>query len=171
MELQIGERLAQVNLISKEGDSMTIEVDGKIYNVDVCIFGNGQCSIINNGISYNPFIVHDKGTKHYSVSLNYSVYEVDMLDSQAKYMRMRKRSTLDKLDNIITAPMPAKIIKVYVTGGIKVKAGEPLVTFEAMKMQSTVQASSNCVIENVCCKEGESVMAEQILLTLKPEEE
>lgn len=170
MELQIGERLAQVNLVSKDGDKMTIEVDGKIYNVDVCMFGNGQCSIIKDGISYNPFIVHENGSKHYSVSLNYSVYEVDMLDSQAKYMRMRKKATADKQENIITAPMPSKIVKVYVAAGEEVKASAPLVTFEAMKMQSTVQASADCVIDTVACKEGESVMAEQVLLTLKPKE-
>lgn len=171
MEIQIGERLAQVNLVSKEGDRMSIEVDGKIYNVDVCMFSSGQCSILNDGISYNPFIVHEKGSKHYSVSLNYSVYEVDMLDSQAKYMRMRKKATGGKHDDKITAPMPSKIIKVYVLPGQEVKAGSPLVTFEAMKMQSTVQAEADCVVESVACKEGDSVMAEQVLITLKFKED
>lgn len=67
--------------------------------------------------------------------------------------------------------MPSKIIKVYVLPGQEVKAGSPLVTFEAMKMQSTVQVEADCVVESVACKEGDSVMAEQVLITLKFKEE
>lgn len=168
MEIQIGDRLSEINLISKDGDNVSIAIDGKIYNVNICMFANGQCSILNDGISYNPFIIHEKGGKHYSISLNYSVYEVDMLDSQAKYMRLRKRGGAEKQDNKISSPMPAKIIKIYVETGQQIKEGDFLLTFEAMKMQSTIQASFDCEIESVSCVEGDSVMAEQILMTLKP---
>lgn len=169
MEIQIGERLIQMNLVGKDGNRMSVEVDGKIYNVDVCMLGDGQYSILNEGVSYSPFIVHEKGSRHYSVSLNYSVYEMDMLDSQARYMRMRKNARRDRQSDRIKAPMPAKIVKVYVEAGQKVRAGEPMITFEAMKMQSTVQAVEDCVIRSVACRDGESVMAEQVLLTLMKE--
>ena len=84
MEIRIGDRLAEVTLISKDGNKVSVEVDGRVYNIDICMFSNGQCSILHKGVSYNPFIIHEEGSKHYGVSLNYSVYEIDMLDSQAK---------------------------------------------------------------------------------------
>ena len=171
MEIKIGDRLAEVTLLSKDGNKVSIEVDGKVYNVDVCMFANGQCSILHKGISYNPFVVHEDGSKHYSVSLNYSVYDIDMLDSEAKYMRMRRKSSLDRPNDKIMAPMPSKVIKVLVEPGQRVAKGETLLVLEAMKMQSGIEASRDCVVESVGCAEGDSVMADQILISLKFEAE
>lgn len=170
MEIQVGERLAQVNLVSKDGDKMTIDVDGKIYVIDACMFANGQCSILNDGISYNPFIVHDEGSRHYAVSLNYSMYDIDIMDSQAKYMRIRKEAHDDDAGNVISSPMPSKIVKVYVAEGDEVRAGEPLIVYEAMKMQNTVLAKFDCTVQSVNCQEGDPVMAELPLIILKPKD-
>lgn len=166
MDIKIGERLAEVTLLSKDGNKVSIEVDGKVYNIDVCMFANGQCSILHKGTSYNPFVVHQDGTKHYSVSLNYSVYDIDMLDSEAKYMRMRRKSSLVRPNDKIVAPMPSKVIRLLVEPGQKVSKGETLIVLEAMKMQSGVEASCDCVVKSVNCSEGDSVMADQVLIQL-----
>lgn len=170
MEIKIGDRLAEVTLLSKEGNKVSIDIDGKVFNVDICMFSNGQSSILHKGVSYNPFIVHEEGSKHYGVSLNYSHYEIDMLDSQAKYMRMRKSSTLENADTKVSAPMPSKVIKVLVEEGQAVKKGDALLVLEAMKMQSTVEAPKDCVVEKVNCADNDSVMANQELLLLKFDE-
>ncbi|MCF0180141.1 MAG: biotin attachment protein [Bacteroidales bacterium] len=167
MEIQIGNRLAEVTLLSKEGNKVSLEIDGKIYNVDICMFANGQCSILNNGMSYNATLVKSETGKHYRVGLNYSNYEVDMLDSQAKYMRMRKKADNEKQADKIKSPMPCKIVKVYVTPGQSLQVGDPVLTIEAMKMQSNISVTEACVVSEVKCAEGDSVMAEQVLVTLK----
>jgi len=167
MEIQIGNRLAEVTLLSKEGNKVSLEIDGKIYNVDICMFANGQCSILNNGISYNATLVKSDTGKHYRVGLNYSNYEVDMLDSQAKYMRMRKKADNEKQADKIKSPMPCKIVKLYVTPGQELQTGDPVLTIEAMKMQSNISVTEACVVSEVKCSEGDSVMAEQVLVTLK----
>lgn len=168
MEIKVGERFAQVNLLSKEGNKVSIEVDGKVYNVDVCMFADGQCSIINEGISYTPFVERQEQTMHYSVSLNYSVYEAEILDSRARYMRMRKQKMTGKVEDTIKAPMPSKVVKIFVEPGARVAKGDFLITIEAMKMQSHVVASGDFEVESVSCAEGDSVGAEQVLIKLKP---
>lgn len=170
MEIKIGDRLAEVTLISKDGNKVSVEVDGRIFNIDICMFSDGQCSILHKGVSYNPFLVHEEGSKHYGVSLNYSHYEIDMLDSQAKYMRMRKNNTLENANSRISAPMPSKVIKVLVEEGQAVKKGDALLVLEAMKMQSTVEAPKDCVVEKVACADSDSVMANQELMVLKFED-
>lgn len=167
MEIQIGNRLAEVTLLSKEGNKVSIEIDGKIYNVDICMFANGQCSILNDGISYNASVVRSDNGKHYRVGLNYSNYEVDMLDSQAKYMRLRKKNDSEKQADKIKAPMPCKIVKVYVQPGQELQAGDTVLTIEAMKMQSNIAVSEACTVNEVKCAEGDSVMVDQVLVTLK----
>lgn len=171
MEIQIGNRLAEVTLLSKSGNKVDIDVDGKVYSVDICMMGEGQCSVLSEGKSYTPFIVHKKGTKHYSVSLNYSVYEVDMLDAKAKYMRMRRQGLASKQADTIKAPMPAKVINVFVHPGQQLKAGDVVLTIEAMKMQSSIMVSEDCSVDQVKCAPGDIVMAEQVMVTLNLKKE
>jgi len=166
MEIQIGNRLAEATLLSKEGNKVSIEIDGKVYNVDICMFANGQVSILNNGNSYNATLIKGDTGKHYRVGLNYSNYEVDMLDSQAKYMRMRKKNDSEKQADKIKSPMPCKIVKVYAQPGQELQAGEIVLTIEAMKMQSNIAVTERCAVQEVRCAEGDSVMADQILVTL-----
>ena len=167
MEIQIGNRTAEVTLLSKEGNMVSIEIDGKVYNVDVCMFGNGQVSVLNDGISYNATLIKGDTPKHYRVALNYSNYEVDMLDSQAKYMRLRRKNSSEKQADSIKAPMPCKIVKIYATPGQALKAGDIVLTIEAMKMQSNISVTEDCTVAEVKCAEGDSVMAEQLLVKLK----
>ncbi len=167
MEIQIGNRLAEVTLLSKDGNNVSIEIDGKVYNVDICMFPNGQVSILNNGISYDATLIKGDTGKHYSVGVNYSTYEIDMLDSQAKYMRMRKKNDNEKQDDKIKAPMPCKVVKVYATPGQELNPGDIVLTIEAMKMQSNISVSEKCAVVDVRCKENDNVMADQILVTLK----
>lgn len=155
-------------MLSKEGNQVKIDVDGKVYDVDVAMLQNGTCSLIYDGNSYNAEIIKGEGGKHYSVNLNYSTYQIDMLDSQAKYMRMRKgsASNADQAD-IIAAPMPCKIVKVYVHDGDELKAGDTVLTMEAMKMQSYYKVSEDCVVDKVLVCDGDTVRADEALVKLK----
>ena len=49
----------------------------------------------------------------------------------------------------LTAPMPGKIIAVLVETGAEVSRGQPLVTMEAMKMEHTVAAPFDGVVETI----------------------
>lgn len=168
MEIQVGNKTMEVTLLSKEGNQVKIDVDGKVYDVDVAMLQNGTCSLIYDGNSYNAEIIKGEGGKHYSVNLNYSTYQIDMLDSQAKYMRMRKGSTSNSGQaDIIAAPMPCKIVKVYVHDGDELKAGDTVLTMEAMKMQSNYKVSEDSVVDKVLVSDGDTVRADDALVKLK----
>ena len=167
MEIQVGNKLQEVTLLSKEGNKVSISIDGKVYDVDVAMLQNGTCSLIYGGNSYNAELIKGEGGKHYTVNLNYSTYQIDMLDSQAKYMRMRKNQNDTVQADTVTAPMPCKIVKVYVKKGDKVKAGDTLFTMEAMKMQSNYKVSEDCVVDKVLVSDGDTVRADDALVKLK----
>lgn len=171
MEIQVGNKIQEVTLLSKDGNKVSIDIDGKVYDVDVAMLQNGTCSIIYGGNSYNAEMIKSAGNKHYNVKLNYSSYTINILDSQAKYMRMRKRRNDSVQADTITSPMPCKIVKVYVKKGDKVKADDTLFTMEAMKMQSNYKVSSDCTIKDVLIAEGDSVGADQILVKLELNEQ
>ena len=166
MEIQVGNKTLEVTLLSKEGNQVKIDIDGKVYDVDVAMLQNGTCSLIYDGNSYNAELIRESGEKHYRVNLNYSTYQIDMLDSQAKYMRMRKKNDSEKQADKIKAPMPCKIVKVYVEPGQQLQPGDIVLTIEAMKMQSNISVSEACTVAEVRCAENDSVMAEQVLVSL-----
>lgn len=61
--------------------------------------------------------------------------------------------------NAILSPMPGLIRKVAVEKGQAVKEGDTLIILEAMKMEHTLVASKDAIIEAVYCSEGEQVEA------------
>lgn len=166
MEIQIGDKIQQVTLLSKEGNKVSIDIDGKVYNLDVAMLQNGTCSILYNGNSYNAEMVKNETGKHYTVNLNYSTYQIDMLDSQAKYMRMKRHKSNGVQAETVTVPMPCKIVKVHVKEGDKVKEGDTLFTMEAMKMQSNYKVACDCTIKQVLVKDGDALNANDVAIKL-----
>jgi 3-methylcrotonyl-CoA carboxylase alpha subunit len=69
--------------------------------------------------------------------------------------------------NRFTAPLPGKIIQVLVKAGDKVRQGAPLVVLEAMKMEQTIQAQSNGIVETVGVAEGDQVEAGALLVSFE----
>ena len=162
MEIQVGNKTLEVTLLSKEGNQVKIDIDGKVYDVDVAMLQNGTCSLI-----YNAELIRESGEKHYRVNLNYSTYQIDMLDSQAKYMKMRRGGSQESVQaDVITAPMPCKIVNIYVKPGDTLKAGDTVLTMEAMKMQSNYKVNADCTVKDVLVNVGDSVRVEQALIKL-----
>lgn len=166
MEIQIGDKLQQVTLLSKEGNNVSIDIDGEVYNVDVTMLQNGVYSILYKGNSYKAELTKGEGGKHYTANVNYSTYQISMLDSQAKYMRQRKKKSNAVQADTITAPMSCKIVKVYVKAGDKVNCGDTLFTMEAMKMQSNYKVASDCTIKEVLIKDGDTMNVNDLVMKL-----
>lgn len=170
MDIQVGNKLLDVTLVNKDGNKVQIEIDGTMYDVDVAMLENGTCSIIHNGNSYNAELTKSSAGKHYSVNLNYSTYQIDMLDSQAKYMKMRRHANDEaNQSDTIMAPMPCKIVKVFVKSGDELKAGDTVLTMEAMKMQSNYKVAADCKVKDVLVQEGDSARTDQVLIRLEVE--
>ena len=160
MEIHIGNRVADVTLVSKEGNKVQLTIDGVPYDVDIVMAENGSCSILHDGQSYNAELIRKEGGKSYTVNAHYQSYNIDIIDSQAKYLRMRKGAEEKQQDKIIS-PMPGKVVKVLVKEGDSLQA-----VIEAMKMQSNYKVNSECVVKEILVKEGDSVNSNQVIMTL-----
>jgi biotin carboxyl carrier protein len=63
--------------------------------------------------------------------------------------------------------MPGTILKVLVTQGDKVAAGQALIVMESMKMEMTLSAPQAGWVSSVACSEGQMVNMGALLATLK----
>lgn len=62
----------------------------------------------------------------------------------------------------VAAPMPGKIVRVLVTPGERVEAGQGLLVIEAMKMQNEIRSPKSGTIERLA-REGSTVKSGEIL--------
>jgi len=65
---------------------------------------------------------------------------------------------LDTGSGSLAAPMPGRVIKVFVQPGTKVKKGEPLLILEAMKMEHTITAPADGTVKEIHYAAGEQVL-------------
>ena len=70
----------------------------------------------------------------------------------------------------IVAPMPGKLISVYVKAGDSVKKGDPLAVLEAMKMENTLVAPADGVVAEVSYAAGEQVEEGAVVVSFKTPE-
>ncbi len=66
------------------------------------------------------------------------------------------------------APMPGQVLKILVTAGQQISAGDALVILEAMKMEQTLRAATDGVVEAVLVKQGEIVAPGDVLVHIAP---
>lgn len=66
----------------------------------------------------------------------------------------------------ITSPMPGKITKILVRIGDRVTSDTQVIIHEAMKMENSIFAACDGIIQEIKIKEGDAVETNQILLTI-----
>jgi biotin carboxyl carrier protein len=67
---------------------------------------------------------------------------------------------------VITAPMPGKITSLKVKKGQAVKAGDLVLTLEAMKMENEIFCGSSGIVEEIRVNEGSTVNPGDVMLVI-----
>ena len=62
--------------------------------------------------------------------------------------------------------MPGKVLKIVVEVGQRVSPGDPLIILEAMKMEHTMRAAIDGIVEAVLVGDGEVVGPGQLLVQI-----
>ena len=70
----------------------------------------------------------------------------------------------EESDSRLSAPMPGNIIRVLVQAGDKVISGQPLLVMEAMKMEHTINAPADGIVEQVFFQTGDLVQNDAELI-------
>ena len=68
--------------------------------------------------------------------------------------------------NDVACPLAAVVVAVNVKEGQQVKAGDLLVTLEAMKMNTPVNSPADGTVAKICVSAGQSVNEGEVLLSL-----
>ena len=69
-----------------------------------------------------------------------------------------------------SSPMPGQVLRILVAQGSEVRIGEPLVVLEAMKMEQTIYAHANGIVDQVLVTTGQVVAPGQTLVRISGKE-
>ncbi|MBD5635232.1 MAG: biotin/lipoyl-binding protein, partial [Candidatus Eremiobacteraeota bacterium] len=99
--------------------------------------------------------------------LNGQPRTVSVLDKNLTGVKAPPRKAETGNGKHVGAPMPGQIVKVNVTEGQAVRKGEPLLTIEAMKMQTVVHASGDGTVKAILTPNGARIGAGDLLVELE----
>ncbi len=145
----------QVDVESLGGGRYLVTVDGTRHEVESLVLPGGALSLINDGHSYA--VEFDEKGDELGVQLRGQVTRFDVIDERKLRMRSAASSVAHSGVQEINAPMPGKIVKVFVKEGDAVVEGQPLVVVEAMKMENELKALRAGTVTKVLAKEGTAV--------------
>lgn len=165
-DIKIGDRLAKVNIIKESNNKVQIEVDGKIYDIDVVAVDAGY-SIIYDKKSYNVEIIESENPKYFVVNTLHNSFDVDIVDAEYRYIENRNKAKEIGGSNVISSPMPGRVVKILVNEGDQVQVGQTVIIVSAMKMESEYKAGINGTVKHVHVKEGDVINGHQPLITIE----
>lgn len=120
-----------------------VKVEGKVYEVEVELLSHNDSSENNSKVMSSPTVSSS------NVPIAPVVSSVDSAQGEAVY-----------------APMQGNIWKILKQLGDDVKAGEPILILEAMKMENNIVAPKDGKISYYAVKEGDTVDSGALLLKL-----
>lgn len=151
----------------------TIDLDGKIYQVDAQSMGSEIVSALIENKSFD-IDIDDKDQSNdpldgrLAVRVRGRVVRLEMLEQRRKKMKDAATAHFS-LNGIIqvTSPMPGKVLRYLVEEQQEVEEGQGLVVIEAMKMENELQAPKSGVIKSISAKPGQTVDGGTLLLVIE----
>lgn len=96
--------------------------------------------------------------------------EVEVQDDRSKQIEaLTGQGRKATVGGVVKAPMPGLVVRVEVSAGQVVEAGDGLVVVEAMKMENELRASHAGIVEQIHVSAGQRVEKGAPLVTLSPQ--
>lgn len=142
-----------------------IAVDGNEFLVDGKKTGRTNYSLIVDDRSFEIEVDHTED--EYRVLVDGRNYHINLVDER----RVRVGGTQSGLElqgrQLISVPMPGKIIAVLVSEGDAVEKGQGLVIVEAMKMENEVRSPVTGTVRDIKVKPGDTVEGGAVLVVVE----
>lgn len=144
-----------VDVESTREGRFTLTVNGVRHEMDALTLEHGAVSMIIDGESYG--VEFEEQGDEVFVLVKGQVTRIDVADERRLRMRAAGGGFSVEGKQVITAPMPGKVVKVLVKVGDEVKEGQGLVVVEAMKMENELKSPKAGKVTELLAKEGSTV--------------
>ena len=140
--------------------------------LEVTLARNGEAFVLEG----HELTVHNRGRLHVRlrdgrvclahVAKVGDVWWIHLDGRTYRWERIEAGSSSAEDEGGLVAPMPGKVLEVFVKEGEVVEAGTPLMVLEAMKMEHRIVAASDGTVTSVHFAAGDQVAQGAVLLEL-----
>lgn len=144
----------QAEVVPQADGVYQVVIDGREFRVDARMLEQSVCSLIVDGACYEVHFSREGLT--YTLLINGEHYEV-----AARNRRVRAayggagRPVTGR--QVISAPMPGRVVRVVARVGDVVAAGDPLLVLEAMKMENQLRSPADGTVVEMLVSDGQVV--------------
>jgi biotin carboxyl carrier protein len=155
-----GKKLRTVEL-ERDAGRLRITLDGRSIDADAVEIDPNTLSLLLEGRSCEVrFIQLPDGLL--KIQVGEQEFAAEVADPRA--WRGRQHGSLEAEGRQqVVAPMPGKVVRLLVSQGDRVEAGQGLLVVEAMKMQNEIRSPKSGIVERLQVKEGQPVNAGDVL--------
>ena len=146
---------APVDVQPLGGGRYAVTFNGKAHEVDALALEHGALSLLVGGESFNAEF--EPGAETLAVLLRGHVTKLDIVNDRQLRMRAASAAFTAEGKQVISAPMPGKVVKLLARVGDEVQAGQGLVVVEAMKMENELKAPRAGRVTEIHVQEGQAV--------------
>jgi biotin carboxyl carrier protein len=139
-------------------------LDGKDVPIDAIMPRRDVLSILVDGKAYE--IKRERTATDLHLWVGPVRHEVVLRDPRSLVSR-RASAGPDTGPRKLVAPMPGKIVRVLVTEGQDVEAGQGLMVVEAMKMQNEIKSPKKGAVRKLVAATGANVSAGDVLAVVE----
>lgn len=144
--------------------TLELRTETETVEADVAFLSEDAFSLLCDGQSYDIQVV--KTARGLTVTVDGEPVPLVVEDERARQLRSAAKASLVEGRCVVSAPMPGKVVKLWVKAGDAVTAGQGLVVVEAMKMENELKSPKAGVVVEVSCQEGSPVEANAKLLVV-----
>jgi len=163
-QIRVSEKEFDVKVDSL-GENYDVSVNGKKKSVEVQKLGGSRMLLL---IDNQPHEVDIRANGYESRRIVFAHgTEIELEIEDYRIAQARKvagmKSGAAEVKNI-KAPMPGLILEVKVGSGDKVRAQQPLLVIEAMKMENIIKSPAEAVVKRIATATGKSVEKNDLLI-------
>ncbi len=133
-------------------------ISGNNYEVELKKFEDGKARIEVNGTCYNVEL-----KKQEQASKTPILVRSSMKNPVGSHIIKKTESAGFK----IVAPLPGNIMQIIVKVGDEVKKDDPLLIYEAMKMENKLLSEKDGIIKSIKVAPGDSVLQDDLLIEME----
>lgn len=161
-KLIINDQEVEVDILSKKDGKISFVLNDKEYTYRLTEMVEPQLTLKTDPHNFNIPFAKNRDGKIFA-----SVNGKDVFLELPQKGRATKKG--DDAGHMVS-PMPGKIFKLIANEGDSVKKGDPILIMEAMKMEHTIRANIDGLVEKIFYKEGEQIDGGVELVSIKAAE-
>ena len=164
-EIEASGRVRHVT-VTRIGGGFAISVDGRLHQVDAARIDAHTLSLIVDNMWQRDTVITPESSGRLVV-LAGAVPVTVRLNGRRGGGRRQGGGAAGSGPLRIVAPMPGKVVRVLVKAGDAIRARQPVVVVEAMKMENELRADRDGTVAEIHTREGMSVEAGALLVVIQ----